>query len=110
MNTNYTKLADLYAIAKARADQAAAEAEALRQRILASGEAELVGDAYALKVSRFEQSRLSTEKAREYLTPAQIRKCTSVSESSRITVKAAAPAADFAPIADHSAAPRAALH
>lgn len=109
MSTNYTKLADLYAVATAKAEQAAKEREELRQRILASGEAELIGDAFALTISRFEVSRLSTEKAKAFLTPAQIRKCTSASESSRITVKAAAPV-DFTPIPDHSAAPRAALH
>ncbi len=91
MLTNYTKLADLYAVAKAEVEAAAARMEALRMQVLETGEAELIGDAFALKVSRFDQSRLSTELARKYLTPSQIAKCTTTTPSARITPKAAAP-------------------
>ena len=90
--TNYTKIADLYAIAKAEADAAAERVAVLRDKILESGETELNGDAFAIKVSIFEQARISTTEARKFLTDKQIAACTTVSTAHRMTIKAAVPA------------------
>ena len=92
LQRTFTKAADLYAIAKAKAESAAAELEAARLEVIAAaaGRPRLEGDAYAVEISTFPVERLSTTKAREFLTPAQMRKCLTKSTSTRLTVKAAA--------------------
>ena len=92
LQRTFTKPADLYALACAKFEAAAAEKEAARLDVIAAaaGRPRLDGDAYAVELSTFPVDRLSTTTAREFLTAAQVRKCTSTSTSTRLTVKAAA--------------------
>ena len=89
MLTNYTKLADLYAITKARADAAATELAALREQIIATGKEALDGDAFTVTVSLAETTRIDTKEARKLLKPAQIAKCEKTSMTTTLRVKAA---------------------
>ena len=86
---NYTKLPDLYAIAKARADAIAAELGELREQILATGREVLDGDAYRVTVSLAETTRLDTKEARKLLKPAQLAQCEKTSMVTTLRVKAA---------------------
>lgn len=95
MKTNYFKAADIYAVAKAKADQAAAELEAARLAVIAeaAGAKRIDGEVYAVEITTYETSRLDTKAAREYLTPRQIELCTKTSDATRITIKPANTAA-----------------
>ena len=69
-------LADRFGEAKARAQEAEALAEALRQEIIATGKAKLIGDDFIVTVRKQDVARLSLTEAKKILTPAQLAKCT----------------------------------
>ena len=88
MSTNYTKLADLYAIAKAEEDAAKKRSEALRKQILEAGQEYVFGDAYTVQVALSERSSLDSKAAKAFLTEAQIAECTKVSLVETLRVRA----------------------
>jgi hypothetical protein len=90
MPTNYTKLADLYAIAKAEEDAAAKRAKALREQILETGREILVGDAYTVTVSLYETTSIVRGEVEKLLTPEQMKRCQKVGTATRLNVKAGA--------------------
>jgi hypothetical protein len=88
--TNLTpaQIADAYAAAKARADAAAKELDALKKLVDATGMAELVGETFTLKVNIFERAQFDAATAKTFLTPAQIETATKTIDVRTITVKA----------------------
>lgn len=75
MPTNYTKLADLYAIAAAEADAAKKRAEALRKQIIEAGAEYQFGDAYTVQVALSERSSLDRKAVEEILSAEQVAGC-----------------------------------
>ncbi len=71
----YTKLADKYAIAKAKLDAAKTEVDRLRKEVLEEDRAELVGDCYTVTVGVSLQNRFNADKAKMLLTPEEVGSC-----------------------------------
>jgi hypothetical protein len=86
--SNLAKLADDYARAKAMADEVAKHLDSLKREILATGLDEIKGENFAVKVSKFEQSRLDTKAIRAILSEQQIEAYSVTSEITKLTVKA----------------------
>lgn len=86
--TNYSKLADLYAIAKAEADAAKAKADALKKQIEECGLELIEGDAYDVKVSLSESTYFTKGKLQTLLSADQIAAVASKSLSTKLTIKA----------------------
>lgn len=91
MQTNYTKLADLYAVAKAEFDKAEVKLKELREQIIETGRETLEGDAYQVTVSLSESSRINAELAKKHLTKVQLAKIYKASDVTTLRVKAALP-------------------
>ena len=81
-------LADRYAAAKARADAAIKELEALKKLVDETGMAELVGETFTLNVNIFERAQFDAATAKTFLTPAQIAASTKTVDVRTIKVKA----------------------
>lgn len=89
MQTNYTKLADLYAVSKARSDEAAKETAALRLEVLATGKSEICGDAYRVTISVEEREWLDRAKARALLSPQDLARISKKQRTTFVRVKGA---------------------
>lgn len=87
MQDDFHKLADLYAQAKARADAAAEELEALRKQILETGSDKVLGDFYMVAVNISERVTIDSKKVREILTPDQVASVSRTSEILSLRVK-----------------------
>ena len=88
MTTNYTHLADLYAVAKAEAEAVQKRLADLRAAILATGRETLVGDVYTVTVTLSERETLDSKAVREILTAKQLEAVTKTTEVETIRVKA----------------------
>jgi phage-related baseplate assembly protein len=86
--TNYHKLADLYAVAKAEAEAAEKRVQSLRKQIIELGQEFQVGDAYTVQVSLSERASLDSKAAKSFLTEAQIAECTKTSLVETLRIKA----------------------
>ncbi len=86
--TEYTHLADKYAIAKAKLDAAKKEIERLRLEVLEEDKAELVGDCYTVTVGVSIQSRFNADKAKMLLTPEEVGSCITEVKVETLRVKA----------------------
>lgn len=82
------QIADAFAAAKARADAAAKELEALKKLVDETGMAELVGETFTLSVNIFERAQFDAATAKTFLTPAQIAASTKTVDVRTIKVKA----------------------
>lgn len=80
-------LADRYFYVRRRLEEAEAEAEAIRQEIVKTGLAAISGREARVTVSETEFRRFSSAKAKEFLTPAQVKTCTAVSAGHIVRVK-----------------------
>jgi len=86
MLTNLT-LADRYANAKARADEAEAILKAIREEILATGVERLDGAFASVTVALSERSSLDSASVKKMLTPEQVAAVTKVSLVTTLRVK-----------------------
>lgn len=82
------QLADAFAAAKARADAAAKELEALKKLVDETGMAELVGETFTLSVNVFERQQFDAATAKTFLTAEQVKACTKTVDVRTIKVKA----------------------
>jgi hypothetical protein len=82
-----SNLADRYFYAKRRFEEIEAEIEIIRQEILKTGMAAISGREARVTVSETEFKRFSSAKAKEFLTPAQVKSCTAVSAGHIVRVK-----------------------
>jgi hypothetical protein len=82
-----SNLADRYFYAKRRLEEAEADVEVIRQEILKTGVAAITGQEARVTVSETEFKRFNSAKAKEFLTPQQVKACTTVSEGHIVRVK-----------------------
>ncbi len=87
MTTNYTKLADLYAIAKAEADAAEKRAKALRDQIRALGMETVTGDAYDVTIGLSERVSLDRKALIELIGESAVEACSKTTLVETLRVK-----------------------
>ena len=85
-------LADRFGRAKAAADIAAENLDAVKADVIASGEADLVGDVWKVKVNTFDRTVLDSTFVKSTLTPAQWARATRTIDITRVTAEARAEA------------------
>lgn len=83
-----SKFVDEYAVVKAQIEALTKKADELKAKLLATGEAELQGKAFAAKITVFEQTRLDMPTVRSFLTEEQIALATRTNPAVRINIKA----------------------
>lgn len=82
-----SNLADRYFYAKQRLDTAEAEVEELRDEIIATKKAAIVGKEARVSVEAKDFHRFSVAKAKDILSPVQIKACTTQTEGFVVRVK-----------------------
>jgi len=86
--SNLNILADQYAQIKAAADKANKELEAIKDKIKALGEKEIVGLHFTVTVSDFNRSDISAKLVKELLSPEDVALVTETKNITMIRVKA----------------------
>lgn len=87
MTLSNLTLADRYADAKARADEAEATLKAIREEILATGVERLDGAFASVTVALSERASLDAASVKKLLTPEQVQAVTKVSLVTTLRVK-----------------------
>ncbi len=87
-----TKIADLYAIAKAEAEAAEKRVKELREQIRATGMELVEGDVYDVQIGLSERVTLDRKLVSEFLTEEQLTKCSKTTLVETLRVKTHVPA------------------